>query len=224
MVDGEEYVLQAAGANVHVVAPGWRTDFLRVVTNPSVAYLLLLVGIYGLIFEFSSPGIGAGGIVGGICLLIALYAMQLLPISYSALALMLLGLGLMAAEALSPSFGLLGLGGIAAFVIGSIMLMDADVPGFEIALPVILALTAVSAGVLIVVLHLLLRARKQPVVSGAATLRGETAEVVRADETAVLVRLNGEIWRVNCPAALAVGDHVTVTNISGLLLDVEKKD
>ena len=224
VVDGEEQVLNVAGANLHSVIPGWRTDFLRVVTNPSVAYLLLLVGIYGLIFEFSTPGIGAGGIIGGICLLIALYAMQLLPISYSALALMLLGLGLMAAEALSPSFGVLGIGGVAAFIIGSIMLMDADVPGFRIALPIILALTAVSAGVLIVVLNLLLRARKQPVVSGSSTLLGETAEVVDSGNAGVLVRLHGEIWRVDCPASLKVGDHVSVKKVSGLLLDVEKKE
>ena len=150
--------------------------------------------------------------------------MQLLPISYSALALMLLGLGLMAAEALSPSFGVLGIGGVAAFIIGSIMLMDADVPGFRIALPIILALTAVSAGVLIVVLNLLLRARKQPVVSGSSTLLGETAEVVDSGNAGVLVRLHGEIWRVDCPASLKVGDHVSVKKVSGLLLDVEKKE
>ena len=224
LLDGEERLLNVAGANLHSVVPGWRTDFLRVVTNPSVAYLLLLVGIYGLIFEFSTPGIGAGGIIGGICLLIALYAMQLLPISYSALALMLLGLGLMVAEALSPSFGVLGIGGVAAFIIGSIMLMDADVPGFRIALPIILALTAVSAGVLIVVLNLLLRARKQPVVSGSSTLLGATAEVVDSGNAGVLVRLHGEIWRVDCPVSLEVGDRVSVKKVSGLLLDVEKKD
>jgi membrane-bound serine protease (ClpP class) len=223
-VDGEERLLRTADANVHTVAPGWRTDFLGVITNPSVAYLLLLIGIYGLIFEFSSPGMGAGGIIGGICLLIALYALQLLPISYSALALMLLGLGLMAAEAFSPSFGALGVGGIVAFAIGSIMLMDTDVPGFRIALPVILALTAVSAGVLIVVLSLLLRARKQPVVSGSSAMLGETAEVVDCGNGAILARLNGELWRVNCSASLEVGDRVTVKNVSGLILDVEKKE
>jgi membrane-bound serine protease (ClpP class) len=224
LVDGQPRVLDLAGANLHAVAPGWRTEFLRVVTNPSVAYLLLLVGIYGLIFEFSSPGMGAGGIIGGICLLIALYAMQLLPISYSALALMLLGLGLMAAEALSPSFGVLGIGGIAAFMIGSIMLMDADVPGFRIALPVILALTTVSVGVLILVLNLLLRARKQPVVSGSSTLVGETADVVDSVGDDVHVCLHGEIWRVDCPNPLQTGDRVRIKKVSGLLLDVEKKD
>ncbi len=223
-MDGEQRLLNTAGANVHTVEPGWRTEFLRAITNPSVAYLLLLVGIYGLIFEFSTPGSGGGGIVGGICLLIALYALQLLPISYSALALLLLGLSLMAAEAFSPSFGALGAGGIVAFIIGSVMLMDTDVPGFRIALPVILALAAVSAGVLIVALNLLLRARKQPVVSGSSTLLGETGEVVDSDNEAVLVRLEGELWRVNCAGSLKVGDRVTVKNVSGLILDVEKKD
>lgn len=223
-LDGEEHLLNTTGAEVHTVEPGWRTEFLRVITNPSVAYLLLLVGIYGLIFEFSSPGMGGGGIIGGICLLIALYALQLLPISYSALALILLGLTLMAAEAFSPSFGALGAGGIVAFVIGSIMLMDTDVPGFRIALPVILALAAVSAGMLIVVLNLLLRARRQPVVSGSSAMVGETAEVVDSDNEAVWVRLNGELWRVNCSGSLEVGDQVTIKNVSGLILDVEKKE
>lgn len=120
--------LNTANASVAVIAPDWRTRFLGIITNPSVAYILLMVGIYGLVLEFSNPGIGAGGVVGGISLFLALYALQMLPISYSALGLILLGLGLMTAEALSPSFGILGFGGIVAFLFGSIMLMDTDVP------------------------------------------------------------------------------------------------
>lgn len=222
--DGETQILDTADANLHEVEPGWRTDFLRVITNPSVAYILLLLGIYGLIFEFSSPGMGAGGIIGGICLLTALYALQLLPISYSALALMLLGLVLMAAEGFSPSFGALGLGGIAAFLLGSIMLMDTNVPGFRIALPIILALTTVSALMLLLVLSMIVRARKQPVVSGSAALVGETAEVVDTGDGEIRVRLNGEFWRVQSPGALQPGDRVTVNQVSGLVLDVKKKE
>lgn len=222
--DGETQILDTADANLHEVEPGWRTDFLRVITNPSVAYILLLLGIYGLIFEFSSPGMGAGGIIGGICLLTALYALQLLPISYSALALMLLGLVLMAAEGFSPSFGALGLGGIAAFLLGSIMLMDTNVPGFRIALPIILALTTVSALMLLLVLSMVVRARKQPVVSGSAALVGETAEVVDTGDGEIRVRLNGEFWRVQSPGALQPGDRVTVNQVSGLVLDVKKKE
>ena len=222
--DGETQILDTADANLHEVEPGWRTDFLRVITNPSVAYILLLLGIYGLIFEFSSPGMGAGGIIGGICLLTALYALQLLPISYSALALMLLCLVLMAAEGFSPSFGALGLGGIAAFLLGSIMLMDTNVPGFRIALPIILALTTVSALMLLLVLSMIVRARKQPVVSGSAALVGETAEVVDTGDGEIRVRLNGEFWRVQSPGALQPGDRVTVNQVSGLVLDVKKKE
>lgn len=222
--DGETQILDTADANLHEVEPGWRTDFLRVITNPSVAYILLLLGIYGLIFEFSSPGMGAGGIIGGICLLTALYALQLLPISYSALALMLLGLVLMAAEGFSPSFGALGLGGITAFLLGSIMLMDTNVPGFRIALPIILALTTVSALMLLLVLSMVVRARKQPVVSGSAALVGETAEVVDTGDGEIRVRLNGEFWRVQSPGALQPGDRVTVNQVSGLVLDVKKKE
>ena len=216
-------ILHTAGAPIEPVEPDWRTDFLRVITNPSMAYMLLLVGIYGLIFEFSSPGFGVGGIVGGICLLLALYAIQLLPISYSALALMLLGLGLMAAEAFSPSWGVLGVGGVIAFVLGSIMLMDTELPGYQIALPLILALAAVSAGVLILVLSLLLRSRRQAVVSGVATLIGEIAEVVDTSGGKPLVAVNGELWRIRCPESLATGDRVQIQSVSGLLLDVTKE-
>ncbi|WP_269525245.1 NfeD family protein [Coraliomargarita parva] len=223
MKDGE-HVLDTVGADLQLVEPGWRTEFLRVITNPSVAYFLLLIGIYGLILEFYSPGIGAGGIIGSICLLIALYALQLLPISYSALALMLLGLGMMAAEAFTPSFGLLGGGGIVAFIIGSIMLMDTDVPGFRIALPVILALAAVSAGVMIIVLNLLLRSRRKPLVSGSSTLVGRMAEVVDPGEGEPMVLIQGELWRAKCPGTLNVGDRVQVKKVSGLVLDVEKEE
>ncbi|MCK9505360.1 MAG: nodulation protein NfeD [Porticoccaceae bacterium] len=216
--------LNTANASVAVIAPDWRTRFLGIITNPSVAYILLMVGIYGLVLEFSNPGIGAGGVVGGISLFLALYALQMLPISYSALGLILLGLGLMTAEALSPSFGILGFGGIVAFLFGSIMLMDTDVPGFQIALPVILALTAASAGLLIFVLGLLFKTRRQPVVSGLGTFVGETATVVSARENGAMVKIHGELWQVHCNQPLAAGDRVRITQATGLVLEACKEE
>ncbi len=216
-------VLHTKDAEIHLVVADWRNEFLRVITNPSVAYVLLLIGVYGLFLEFSHPGTAIGGIVGGICLLLALYALQLLPISYSALALMLFGLGLMAAEAFTPSFGVLGVGGIAAFIIGSIMLMDTDVPGFQIALPIILALAVVSSGLLITVLTLLKKSRKKPPVIGTVTMTGQTAEVVDISKSLPLVRLNGELWRAQCTTPLEIGDRVHVINVSGLVLEVRKE-
>ncbi len=138
-LDGREVTLQArrrletSGLVVQPLKPDWRTEFLAIITNPNVAYILMLIGIYGLLFEFYSPGLVGPGVIGGICLLLALYAFHVLPVDYTGLALTALGVALMAAEVFLPSFGILGIGGIAAFVIGSIMLMDTDVPGFTIA-------------------------------------------------------------------------------------------
>lgn len=215
--------LTADTISVKAISPDWRTRFLQVVTNPSVAYILLLVGIYGLIFELSNPGIGAGGIIGGICLFIALYALQLLPVSYSAMGLLLFGMGLMIAEALSPSFGLLGLGGIIAFVVGSIMLMDTDIPAFQVALPLILSFAAVSAGLLIMTFGMLLKTRRLQTITGTQTLINQEAEVTSLHQNHAMVRLQGELWRVDCDQPLAVGDRVRVTGIQGLTLQVTKE-
>ncbi len=224
MIAGQERTLNTAGAIIRRIEPDWRTEFLGVITNPNIAYILLLIGVYGLIFELSSPGMGAGGIIGGICLLLALYALQVLPISYSALGLLFLGLGLMVAEAMSPSFGILGLGGIVAFIVGSIMLLDTDVPGFRIALPIILALALTSAGLLILVVSLLLKSRRRAVVSGLSTLEGRTAEVMRVSKGSAMVRLQGELWRVQCDSPLSIGDRVLVTGANGLVLKVKKEN
>lgn len=229
-----ERTLDTAGATLHQIVPDWRTQFLGVITNPSVAYILMLLGIYGLIMEFSNPGTGIGGIIGGICLLLALYAMQVLPISYTALALILLGLALMAAEAFSPSFGILGIGGVVAFIIGSIMLMDTQIPAFQIALPVILAVAAASAGMMIIVLRMLLRSRRHPVVSGVTTLTGAIGVVMRLsganDEVNIThankaqVKLHGEIWNAQADHPLQPGDRVRVIAVDGLTLQVEKEE
>lgn len=215
--------LNADTITVRPVSPDWRTRFLQAVTNPSVAYILLLVGIYGLIFELSNPGIGAGGIIGGICLFVALYALQLLPISYSALGLLLFGLGLMVAEALSPSFGILGLGGIIAFVVGSIMLMDTEVPAFQIALPLILSFAVVSAGLLIMTVSMLLKTRRPEATTGTQTLIDQQAEVTSIHHDHAMVRLQGELWQVRCDKPLSEGDRVRVTGIQGLTLEVIKE-
>lgn len=217
--------LNTADSAIKEITPDWRTEFLTVITNPSVAYFLLMAGIYGLFLEFSNPGLGVGGVIGAICLFLALYALQLLPISYSALGLMLLGLGLMVAEAFSPSFGILGLGGVIAFVVGSIMLMDTDVPGFQIALPLILALAAVSVCMLIIVVGLMLKTRRRAVVSGLATLEGKSAQVVGLKKNdQVLVRIEGELWNAHCASPLAIGDRVQVERAAGLMLYVTKEE
>jgi membrane-bound serine protease (ClpP class) len=192
-----------------------------VITDPSVAYLLLLIGFYGLLFEFYNPGWVAPGVIGGISLLLALFALQLLPVSYSGLALIALGVGLMVAEHFVAGFGILGMGGIVAFVLGSIMLIDTDIPGYGISWQLIAAVAAVSAVFLLVVLGVALRARKQPVVSGREQMLGMTGEVLEDTEGEVYARIHGELWKVRAGIPLARGSTVRVVGIDGLVLAVE---
>lgn len=215
--------LRTAGVPVVHQPLDWRSEFLSVITNPNIAYILLLVGIYGLVIEFYNPGVGLPGIVGAISLLIALYALQMLPISYAGMGLILLGIALMVAEALAPSFGVLGLGGVAAFVTGSVMLMDTNLPAFQLAMPMIVAFTVFSAALLVFALGMILRARKRAVVSGVEHLVGATATVSRVEDGGAWVWLDGEIWHARSSAPLAAGDTVTVTAIDGLTAVVRKQ-
>ncbi|CAG9175093.1 hypothetical protein LMG23992_02863 [Cupriavidus laharis] len=217
---GVERVLQTGHATVVTLEPDWRSRFLAVITEPSVALILMMIGIYGLIFEFSTPGMVVPGVVGAICLLLGLFALQMLPVNYAGLALIALGIGCMVAELFLPSFGTLGVGGIVAFAFGAVMLIDTDVPGFGVPIGLIAALSAMSALFLFGMSALLLRARKRPVVSGADTLVGSRGEVLDdlRDEGWAMVR--GEQWRVRSARPLARGTPVIVTGRQGLLLDV----
>ncbi len=202
--------------------PDWHSKFLAVITDPNVAYILILIGMYGLIFEFSNPGLGVPGIVGAICVLLALYAFQVLPISYTGLGLMLLGVLLMVAEAFVPSFGVLGLGGVVAFIFGSIMLMDTDIPAYQIAMPVIVALAVASAAIVFLVIGMLLRTRRRAVVSGLSSLQGLSAPIEAIHNGQAMARLEGELWQVESDSALSVGDEVKVKTAEGVVLHVEK--
>ena len=218
---GRQRQLATVAAETIEIEPDWRTRLPAVITAPSIAYVLLMLGFYGLLFEFFSPGLVAPGVIGGISLLLALFALQLLPVSYTGLALIALGVGLLVAEHLAPGFGLLGLGGIAAFVIGSIMLIDTDAPGYRIPWPLIAGVTAASAGFLLVVLNFALRARRRPVVSGREQLLGATAEVFINPDGGVFARILGEVWKVRASVPLGRGQMVRVVGIDGLVLSVE---
>ena len=215
-------VLQTADMAVYKHAVDWRSEFLAVITDPNVAYILMLVGVYGLLLEFYNPGGGLPGITGAISLLLALYAFQTLPVSYAGLGLILLGIALMTAEAFSPSFGVLGLGGLVAFVVGSVLLMDTDMPAYQIALPVILGVAVFSAVLLVMGVGMMLRARQRPVVNGLDHLLGATAEVEAVPGGVARVNLDGELWTVACEDSLAPHDRVTVEAIDGLTLQVRK--
>jgi membrane-bound serine protease (ClpP class) len=218
---GRELQFATGGAETVPYSPDWRTRLLLVITDPSIAYILLLVGIYGLMFEFMSPGFVAPGVIGGICLLLALFAFQMLPVSYTGLALIALGIGLLVAEHFVPGFGILGIGGLVAFVIGSIMLIDSDIPGYGVSWPVIAVTTGVSAAFLLLALNLALRARGRPVVSGREQLVGVTGEVLDQADGTWYALVHGERWQVRSRAALGRELKVKVVAIDGLVLIVE---
>lgn len=202
----------------------WRFSLLSVITNPNVAYILMLIGIYGLLLEFYNPGVGLPGVLGGICLLLAMYSLQMLPVSYAGLALILLGIALMIAEAFSPSFGIFGLGGVAAFSLGSIMLMDTEVPGYQIALPLIIGISLFSVAFIVMTISMLVRVRNKPVTTGMEAVVGDTGKVVSGFPGSGRVLVEGEVWQAKCASELQVGQSVRVTKLDGLLLDVEALD
>ncbi len=213
--------LRLAGVRIDTLEPDARTRFLQVITNPSVALILMLFGIYGLFFEFSSPGFGLPGVAGAICLLLALFAFQLLPVSYAGLGLLVLGIALMVAEAFVPGFGILGLGGVVAFVIGGVLLFRGDVPGFGVPTPVIVALALSTGGFILLVARLAMRARGRPIASGREELVGACGRIIEADGHDGWASLHGERWKVRARTALGEGQSVRVVGVRGLVLDVE---
>jgi membrane-bound serine protease (ClpP class) len=221
MVQGAERTLHTSGMPVTPMEPDWRNRLLSIITNPNVAYILMLIGIYGLIFEFSSPGAIVPGTVGAICLLLALYSFQLLPVNYAGLALLLLGVALMVGEAYQPSFGMLGIGGLAAFVIGSIILMDTRAPGFGIHISVIVTFAIASVLLFVVIIGMALKARRRPVVSGLEELVGGVATAMDDFKGEGRVTIHSEHWNARSNLPISKGERVKVTGVKGLVLTVE---
>ena len=227
-IDGREIeleragvVLETAGAAVEEVEPDWRYQLLAIITNPNVAAILMLIGVYGIIFEFYSPGLVGPGLIGAICLLLGLYAFQVLPVSYAGVALLILGTVLVVAEAFVPSFGILGITGVAAFTAGAILLMDTDVPGFGVSPWIIGAMAASLSGLFLFTLGMALRGRDRPVVTGPEAVAHGHGEVVTWQGAEGKVRLEGEIWHAAGPERLTPGTRVAVTSRDGLTLTVE---
>lgn len=219
---GGEITLATAAVRVERIEPDWRSELLAVITNPTVAYLLLMIGIYGLLLEGYNPGSLVPGTVGAICLLVALYALQVLPVNYAGLLLIILGIILMVSEAFMPSFGVLGIGGVVAMVVGSIILFDSDVPGYDIAIEVITAMGLLASAVTGLLIWLAVRAWRNPVVSGDAELVGAHGEALEMiDANAGTVHLLGERWQARSDRPLEPGARVRVTRRDGLILLVE---
>jgi membrane-bound serine protease (ClpP class) len=215
-----ERKLETAGVALSAYQPDWRTQFLSVITDPSIAYVLIILGMYALLFEFSNPGLVLPGVFGAIALLIGLYAMHLLPVNYAGLALILVGVGFIIAEVFLPTYGSLGVGGVIAFVIGSVILIDSDAPGFGIPLALVLGVAGASAAFLIFIVGMALKAQRRPVVSGREQLVGSSGEVLVDFTDEGWARVHGENWRVRSSVPLKAGMRVKVRAMQGLLLDV----
>jgi len=220
-VAGRSEILATAGLQIVTVAPDWRTELLAIITDPNVAFILMLVGVYGLIFEFLNPGTMAPGLIGTISLVVALYALNLLPINYAGAGLVLLGAVLMGAEAHIGAFGAIGIGGIVAFVIGSIMMFPSRVPGFELSPWVIAEAVVVTAGLFLFVLGMLFRSRRRVVVAGMRALLGAEGEALSWQGQHGRILIKGETWRARATAPLRPGTRVKVIDRDGLVLVVE---
>jgi len=214
-------ILHTKGASVTLLEPDWRNRLLAVITDPNVAYILMLLGVYGLFFELANPGFVLPGVIGGICLLLALFAFQVLPINYAGLALIILGISFMVAEVFVPSFGALGIGGVIAFVAGSIILMDNGTPGYAISLSLIIAVALTSALFFMSVIGMALKARRRPVVSGSEEMTGAIGEAVADFDGEGNVHLHGEIWQAHTQTPVRKGQAVRVTGMRGLILNIE---
>jgi membrane-bound serine protease (ClpP class) len=217
---GGEVVLHTAGAVATTIEPDWKSRFLAVITDPGVALILMMIGVYGLFFEFANPGFVLPGVAGAICLVVALFALHMLPVNYAGLALILLGIAFFVAEAFVPSYGSLSIGGIIAFAIGAVMLIDSDIPGFGVPRTLIAALAVVSAAFVVLVSGVALKARRRPIVSGSEELIGSVGVVQDDIEREGWARIHSEQWRVVSPVPLRRGQAVRVVERDGLVLRV----
>ncbi|MBI1779567.1 MAG: nodulation protein NfeD [Proteobacteria bacterium] len=222
-VGNREVTLSTKGASIKSLDADWREKLIQVLTDPNIAYILMLGGIYGIIFEFWSPGFVLPGIIGGICLLLGLTALAVLPVNYGGLALMLLGIALMVAEAFTPNVMALGIGGLVSFVAGSIFLYDSAGNGFavHVSWPLILGAAAASLVFFLTVLGIAMRARRRRVVSGREEMIGSRGTVVAWEGGEGRVKTHGEVWRARGAATLDPGTDIRVVGIDGLTLVVE---
>lgn len=219
-----EVKLKTKGLRVVEMKSDWRTQVMAIITDPNVAFILLLFGVYGILFEFMSPGAVAPGVIGGISLIVALTALSVLPVNYGGLALLLLGIALMVLEASAPTFGALGLGGIVAFVVGALFLFEPAEgnANFAVAWPLIAGAAATSALFFAGILGFAIRARRRPVRTGAEEMIGSTGEVENWANGTGHVRVHGEIWAAQSRQSFTIGQKVRVVGLAGLTLTVEK--
>ena len=216
-VAGGERTLQLAGAPTIAFEPDWHFRVLAIITDPSVAMILMLLGVYGLLFELGNPGLVFPGVMGAVSLLLGLYALHLLPVNYAGLALMSLGLAFMIGELFVPAYGSLGIGGIVAFVVGAMMLIDTDLPGFTIPWTLIASLAIATAVFVFVVVRMAIKARSRPIVSGVTSLVGADGEMLDDATDTGWANIRGETWQVKTDGRVARGQKVRVVAVDGVL-------
>ena len=226
-LNGYERTLSTTDIEIVMIEPDWRNRFLSVITNPNIAYILMLLGVYGLFFELASPGLVLPGVIGAVSLLLALYAMQVLPINYVGLGLIILGIVFMVAELFVPSFGALGMGGIIAFIVGSIILFDKEGGSVTVSTPVIVAVSALSSGFFFIIIRSSINAFRKRVVSGREEMIGKTGEIMEDFERHGKIFIHGEAWNAKSDTPMQQGDEAIVTDMNGLILIIsptEEKD
>lgn len=223
-VAGRPVILGTRGLAFEDIRPDWRHRLLAAVTNPNIALILMMIGVYGLIFEFMNPGALYPGVIGGISLLIGLYALAVLPVNYAGLALILLGVGLLGAEAFAPSFGILGIGGGAAFLLGGMILIDTEAPGFGVSIPLLIGLAVVSLAFALLVARLALSARRRRIATGREEMLGTVGVVQDWSGARGHVFVHSERWRATSESPLQPGDRVRTTRIEDLTLTVAPVD
>ena len=221
LVSGEIITLNTDGAVIELYEANWKIRFLSIITDPNIAYIFLLIAIYGIFFELMNPGAIIPGVIGTISGVIALYALNMLPFNYAGLLLILLGITFMVAEVFISGFGILGIGGVVAFAFGSLLLFDADTLGSGVSIPLIIAFTVASLTFFIIVMKLFISSRSSKVVSGIEEMVGVTAEVIEYDDKDYIVFCHGERWSATSESKLLVGQMVQVIELSGLVLKVK---
>ena len=224
MQNNQKISINTSDASIEVVEPDWRTRFLSTITNPTVAYLLILLGIYGIFFELMNPGVALPGVVGAVAMIIALYALQLLPVNYAGLALIILGVVFIIAEGFMPSFGALGLGGTVAFILGSILLINTTNEAYQIAWSAIWAMAAVNILIFVFILGMVIRSRRQSIKNGLIVLVGAKGRTLGDINLRGQAVIRGEIWSVHAKTPIATDKNIKVISTSGLLLEVEEED
>ena len=220
-VSDQNVTLKTEGAIMHNFEPDWNTRFLSIVTDPNIAYIFLLIAIYGVFFELMNPGAIIPGVIGLISGVVALYSLNMIPFNYAGLLLIVLGVSFMVAEVFISGFGILGIGGVVAFGFGSLLLFDAQTLGSDISLSLVIAFSLVSFAFFILVMSVFVKSRSAKVVTGMEEMLGTVAEVVESNKNGYIVHCHGETWSATSKEKLTVGQRVQVVELSGLILRIK---